>query len=30
MNPKVKAAKSIVISGGGPSAVELAGELENT
>jgi NADH dehydrogenase FAD-containing subunit len=27
MNLKVKAAKSIVISGGGPSAVELAGEI---
>ncbi|KAI4853810.1 hypothetical protein E4T44_00605 [Aureobasidium sp. EXF-8845] len=27
MNSKVKAAKSIVISGGGPSAVELAGEI---
>jgi NADH dehydrogenase FAD-containing subunit len=26
-NSKVKAAKSIVISGGGPSAVELAGEI---
>jgi NADH dehydrogenase FAD-containing subunit len=27
MNSKIKAAKSIVISGGGPSAVELAGEI---
>jgi hypothetical protein len=27
MNSKVKAAKSIIISGGGPSAVELAGEI---
>jgi NADH dehydrogenase FAD-containing subunit len=27
MNAKVKVAKSIIISGGGPSAVELAGEI---